>query len=207
MKAFRIALWSLIAVFAAFLIWRTTGDLLNPQERQRAVARVADIGGPFEATLSTPADPKGKPVTQADINGRPHAMFFGFTNCPDVCPTTLYEASQWLAALGEEADKLDVYFVSVDPERDTAETMAAYLTPFDKRIAAISGTPEQMEAMRKKWRVVAKKVPLEGGDYNVDHTATVYLMDAKGEFFGTIGHQENPETAVAKLKRLVRDGA
>ena len=201
MKAIRIALWALVAVAALGLAWITTQDLLDPEARERAVGRAADLGGPFTATLAA-ADAAPRSITQADLEGRPYAIFFGFTHCPDVCPTTLYEAGQWLEALGPDAGKVDVYFASVDPARDTAETMADYLRPFSDRIRAITGTPEEMEAMRRQWRVVAEKVPLEGGGYNVNHTATTFLMDADGKFFGTIGYGESAEAAVAKLKRL-----
>ena len=206
MKAIRIALWSLVAVAASVLAWQTTAGLIDPAGEERA-AGIASIGGPFEGVLSNVENPQGKPVTQADLVGRPHAIFFGFTNCPDVCPTTLYEATLWLKELGDEAGKLDVYFASVDPARDTPEQMAAYLTPFHERISAISGTEAQMAAMHKTWGVVAEKGEVRDGEYNVNHTATVFLMDARGRFFGTIGYGEDPKAAVAKLRRLLADGS
>lgn len=201
MKALRIGLWALVAVAALSLAWITTQGIIAPEERQRALGQAAGLGGPFTATLAR-ADAAPRPVTQADLHGRPHAIFFGFTHCPDVCPTTLYEAGQWLEALGPDGDRIDVYFASVDPERDTAATMRDYLRPFDARIGALTGTPEEMDAMRKQWRVFAERVPLEDGGYNVNHTATVFLMDSDGEFFGTIGYGEDAKAAVAKLKRL-----
>ena len=201
MKAIRIGLWALVALAALGLAWITTQDLLDPEGRERMVGRAAALGGPFTATLAA-ADAEPRPITQADLQGRPHAIFFGFTHCPDVSPTTLYEAGQWLARLGPDAEKIDVYFASVDPARDTAEIMGDYLRPFDDRIRAITGTPEQMEAMRREWRVFAERVPLEGEGYNVNHTATTFLMDEDGRFFGTIGYGEDADAAVAKLKRL-----
>ena len=201
MKAIRIGLWALVAVAALGLAWVTTQDLLDPGARQQAVGQMAGLGGPFEATLAA-AGAEPRPITQDDLLGRPHAIFFGFTHCPDVCPTTLYEAGQWLERLGPDGDKVDVYFASVDPARDTPAIMADYLRPFDDRIRAITGTPEQMEAMRREWRVFAERVPLEGEGYNVNHTATTFLMDEDGRFFGTIGYGEDADAAVAKLKRL-----
>ena len=112
-------------------------------------------------------------------------MFFGFTHCPDVCPTTLYEGTQWLTELGADGDKIDIYFVTVDPERDTVEVMSDYLSAFDGRIKGITGTPEQIAQMIKKWRVYAEKVPADD-DYTMNHTATTFLMNGKGEFVRTI---------------------
>ena len=201
MKTVRIVLWVLVAVAALGLAWVTTQGIIDPEGQQRAIGRAAGIGGPFTATLAA-AGKVPVSISEADLKGRPHAIFFGFTHCPDVCPTTLYEAGQWLEALGPDANKIDVYFASVDPTRDTAAVMADYLRPFDDRIRAITGTPEQMNAMRRQWRVIAEKVPLEGGEYNVNHTATTFLMDGRGQFFGTIDPAEGAEVAVAKLKRL-----
>ena len=201
MKVLRAGLWALVAVAALGLAWITTQDLLDPGARQRVVGQAAEIGGPFRATLAA-ADAEPRPVTQEELKGRPYALFFGFTHCPDVCPTTLYEAGQWLKAMGPQADKVDIYFASVDPARDTAEAMRDYLRPFDPRIRALTGTPDEMAAMRKEWRAIAEKVPLEDGGYTMNHTATVFLMDAQGRFFGTIGDGESADAAVAKLKRL-----
>ncbi|MFD0915975.1 SCO family protein [Pseudahrensia aquimaris] len=196
MKNFRIVLWAAIAVLGGFLAWSTLQQQFFEEGTGARLAGV-QIGGPFEAVRTD-----GQTVTQEDLKGRPHVIFFGFTHCPDVCPTTLYEAGRWLKDLGPDGDKLDVYFVTVDPERDTRELMASYLTSFDSRISGITGTPEQIQTMLKAWRAFAQKDG-DGDDYNVNHTATTYMMDANGEFFGTIGYGENHETAVAKLKRLL----
>ena len=198
MKAVRIALWASVAValvaFAALLLAREKASEAD------GTAPVAAYGAPFAATLVTPEGPQ--PFRRADMLGRPHAIFFGFTHCPDVCPTTLYEAGLWLDALGARAEDLDVYFVTVDPERDTAAVLSDYLRPFDERIRAITGSPDEIARMAKGWNVHVSKVPLEGGGYNVDHTASTFLMRADGSLQGTIAYGEDTRTAVAKLRRL-----
>jgi protein SCO1 len=158
-------------------------------------------GAPF-----TLVDQKGAPITEAAFRGHPSAVFFGFTHCPEVCPTTLFELDGWLKQLGDEGKDLRAYFVSVDPERDTAEIMNTYVSNVSDRITGITGEPEKVHAMAKDFGIYWRKVDLEGGDYTMDHTASVILLDSDGAFFGTIAYEENPETALAKLKRLAAEG-
>jgi protein SCO1/2 len=192
-----IILLALIPILAAgaFTLW---------QARQEAAQRVSGkpaIGGPFRLTA-----PDGRTVTDQDVAGRPYAIFFGFTHCPDVCPTTLFEMSQDLAVLGEKAETLRVLFVSVDPQRDTPELLAAYLQSFDPRIVGLTGTPEQIADVAKAYKVFYEKVPTEGDDYTMNHTATVYLMDRTNTFFSAFSFQEPAETRRAKLERLLAGG-
>ena len=203
MRKVRIVLWGLVAVVAVVVGWQAAGLLGSREERMEAVASVAGFGGPFEAVVASAGEPEPKPFTWEDMKGRPHAVFFGFTHCPEICPTTLYETGQWLEALGPEADELDVYFVTVDPERDTPAYMADYLRAFDPRIRAVTGTEEQIAELVRAWRVTAEKAPLEGGDYTMNHTASVFLMDADGKLRNVINYNEESADAVAKLKRLV----
>lgn len=196
MKLFRYAIWAGIFVLGVFLAYHTVNWTMK-NTKDIGSSMKADIGGPFSAVLSD-----GTPITHADLVGRPHAMFFGFTHCPDVCPTTLYEASLWLDALGDDGDKVDVYFVTVDPARDTAEIMESYLSSFGGRIKGITGTEEQIGQLLRKWRVYAEKVPTED-DYTMNHTATTYLMNSKGEFVSTIAYGEDKEIAIQKLRKLV----
>jgi protein SCO1/2 len=193
LRAIRYAAWAAVAVALAifgYVAWlQYAGD-------GRITA--ASIGGPFSLT-----DQHGATVTEAALKGHPTALFFGYTFCPDVCPTTLFEMTGWLKELGPEADKLKVYFVTVDPERDTREVLQSYLSAFDPRIAGLTGTPEAIEKMIKAYRIYARKVPLDGGGYIMDHTASVYLLNADAVFTGTIDYQEAPDTALAKLRRLV----
>jgi protein SCO1 len=155
-------------------------------------------GGPF-----TLVDAQGAEVTEAAFRGHPSAVFFGFTHCPDVCPTTLYEMDGWLKQLGPEGQSVRAYFVTVDPERDTPEIMGRYVSNVSDRIVPLTGTSEQVAAMLKSFHIYARKVPLEGGEYTMDHTASVLLLRPSGDLFGTIAYGENPDNALAKLKRLV----
>ncbi|MEP1206608.1 MAG: SCO family protein [Rhizobiaceae bacterium] len=196
MKIFRYVLWAAIFVLGAFLAYSTVNWTLQGSGNNGSGMR-ADIGGPFSAVRSD-----GVPITHADLKGRPHVLFFGFTHCPDVCPTTLYEGSQWLEALGTDGDKVDIYFVTVDPERDTVEVLNDYLSAFDGRIKGITGSPEQISQLIKKWRVYAEKVPTDD-DYTMNHTATTFLMNSKGEFVRTIAYGEDNKVAVDKLRKLV----
>ena len=199
MKTFRIMLWGAIFVLGAFLAWSTVNWSLNGGNEPGG-SGVANIGGEFTAQLAS-----GKVVTDKDLLGRPHVMFFGFTHCPDVCPTTLYEASQWLKALGPDGDKVDVYFVTVDPERDTPEVLTQYLSAFDPRIKGITGTQEQIAGLVKEWRVYAAKVTGEDGDYSMDHTATTFLMNSRGKFVRTIAYGEDNQVAIEKLRKLIAE--
>ncbi|WEK51324.1 MAG: SCO family protein [Candidatus Kaistia colombiensis] len=164
----------------------------------QSVTGVASIGGPFALTKSD-----GKAVTERDFLGKPTAIFFGFTFCPEVCPTTLYELSGLIKDLGPEADEMNFAFVSVDWERDGPKELASYTSAFDSHIQGLSGTEAQIETVTKAYRVYYKRVPVEGGDYTIDHTASVYLMDKDGRFVGTLAYGEARDTMLEKLKRLV----
>ena len=154
-------------------------------------------GAPFTLT-----DHNGAEITEQAFRGHPTAVFFGFTHCPEVCPTTLFEMDGWLKQLGDEGKDIRAYFVSVDPERDTPDVMEAYVTNVSDRITGITGDPEKIAAMAKSFGIYSRKVELEGGDYTMDHTASVLLLDSNGAFAGTIAYGENPDMAVEKLKRL-----
>lgn len=161
-------------------------------------ATLVKIGGPFELTTHG-----GEKLSDTDLKGTPFALYFGFTHCPEVCPTTLWEMSETLARLGDDADKLKVLFVSVDPERDNREALALYLQSFDQRIIGLTGSEEEIQALGRHYRAYWKKIPLEGEDYTMDHTASIYLMDAAGEFTGTISYDEQADALFDKLKKLI----
>ena len=160
------------------------------------------IGGPF-----TLVDDTGAQVTEAALKGRPTVMYFGYTFCPEVCPTTLTELAQWIRMLGPDADKLNYVFVTVDPERDTPKVMHDYVSAFDPRIRGFTGTPDQIAKVAGEFRVYYKRIPASDGGYGIDHTAGLYLMDSKVRFLGFIPYQEKTDTAVAKLRKLVAAGA
>ncbi|PZA10511.1 SCO family protein [Rhodopseudomonas palustris] len=162
------------------------------------IAAPATIGGPFRLT-----DQNGQVVTEQSLKGKPTLIFFGFTRCPDVCPTSLFELSQVLAAMGPDADRVNAYFVSVDPERDTPASMKDYLSSFDPHLKGLVGTPEATAKIEKSYRVYAKKVPLKDGDYTMDHTALIYLMDKSGNFVAPFNIKRKPEDAATDLKRYL----
>jgi len=159
------------------------------------------FGAPFALV-----DDTGKPITEAAFRGQPSAVFFGFTHCPEVCPTTLVEMDSWLTQLGDEGKDIRAYFVTIDPERDTVETMHNYVTNVSTRITGITGESAKVEQMARDFKIYFKKVPTEAGDYTMDHTASVLLLDRTGDFFGTIAYGEVSNTAIAKLKRLAAEG-
>lgn len=166
--------------------------LLLPAERTRP----SSVGGPFELV-----NQDGKTVTDADFRGKPLLVFFGFTHCPDICPTTLFEVSEVFNRLGKDAEKAHAIFVTVDPERDTPEKLKLYLSSFHPQISALSGSQAQIEAIKKAYYVYAKRVPLEGGSYTMDHTAVVYLMDKNGKFIAPFNLKRDADAAAADLKR------
>jgi protein SCO1/2 len=162
------------------------------------VAQPAAIGGPFQLT-----DQNGKAVTDKDLKGKPTLIFFGYTHCPDVCPTSLFEISEVLRAMGKDADKVNAVFISVDPERDTPATMKDYLSSFDPHLEGLSGDPAETAKVITSYRVYAKKVPTKDGDYTMDHTALIYLMDRDGRFVSPFNLKRTPEEAAADLKRYL----
>ena len=162
----------------------------------RGVTAPAAIGGPFQLT-----DQAGQTVTEQNLKGKPTLIFFGFTHCPDVCPTSLFEISEVLKAMGKDADRVNALFVSVDPERDTAAAMKDYLSSFDPHLKGLTGNPEAVAKVLSAYRVYSKKVPLKDGDYTMDHTALIYLMDREGQFVAPFNLKRTPEEAAKDLKR------
>ena len=158
----------------------------------------AAIGGPFQLV-----DQNGRPVSDRDLHGRPSLIFFGYTYCPEVCPTTLADMSRWLKTLGPDGDKLQVFYLTVDPQRDTAKQLKQYLTAFDPRIRGLTGTPEQLARAAREYRVYYKRVPLGNGDYEMDHSTTTYMMDREGRFVGAIGYNEPDGQIMPLLRDLI----
>jgi protein SCO1/2 len=164
----------------------------------RGVTAPAAIGGPFQLT-----DQAGESVTEKTLQGRPTLVFFGFTHCPDVCPTSLFEISEVLRAMGTDADRVNAYFISVDPERDSTAAMKDYLSSFDPHLKGLTGAPDAVAKVTTEYRVYAKKVPLKDGDYTMDHTALIYLMDRDGKFVSPFNLNRKPEEAATDLKRYL----
>ena len=181
----------LVLCFGVILI--VSGRVSAPVAQQ-----VAAIGGPFELT-----DQNGRTVTERDLKGRPFLVFFGFTRCPDICPTTLFEVSEIMRALGKDAERVGALFITVDPERDTPAALKDYLSSFDPHLAGLTGEPAAVAAVAKAYRVYFKKVPLDQGGYTMDHTAIVYLMDKDGRFVSPFNMKRTTEAAAADLRRYL----
>lgn len=198
MKTVRIILWIAVAVMAGVLGWLTF-------EVTRSNEEIAEgpFGVPFELVAQN-----GQPITEKAFQEKPTAIFFGFTHCPEVCPTTLFELNGWLKEVDPDGTRMKAYFVTVDPERDPPELLGRYVSNVSDRIIGISGQPDKVGEMVKGFRVYARKVPIDEkdptGDYTMDHTASVFLLDKGGQFAGTISYGENPDTAKKKLENLIK---
>jgi protein SCO1/2 len=175
-----------LAIGLAAMMWALGGV--------HGVTAPAAIGGAFQLT-----DQSGQPVTEKSLEGRPTLIFFGYTHCPDVCPTSLFEISEVLRAMGKDADRVNAYFVSVDPERDNQAAMKDYLSSFDPHLKGLTGDPAAVTKVTTEYRVYAKKVPLKDGDYTMDHTALTYLMDRDGKFVAPFNLNRTPQEAAADL--------
>ena len=193
----RLVLWGLVAIAGAALIFL----LLRPEPKLPAPTEtalpLASIGGPF-----TLVDADGRPYSSARLAGKPFAIFFGFTHCPDVCPTTLARLTRLRRQLGQGDDAFDIVFVTVDPERDGPAEVGAYARLFDTPVIGLTGTPAQIAQVKKDYAVFSAKAPPPGSEYSVDHTASVFLMDRAGKFVATLVPEESDAVALAKLKRI-----
>src|ERR1700719_5064544 len=187
-----------LIVFGAFLagLVLCMGVILIARSHLTGAPQAAAIGGPFRLT-----DQDGRIVTEANLKGRPSLVFFGFTHCPDVCPTTLFDISQIMAALGPDADRTRAVFITVDPERDTPSVLKDYMSSFDPHVSGLTGDLPSITAVAKEYRAYFKKVPLDGGGYTMDHTAITYLMDKEGRFVSPFSLKRTPEAAAADLRR------
>jgi protein SCO1/2 len=162
----------------------------------------AEFGRGFDLT-----DHHGQRRTLADFRGKAVVVFFGFTQCPDVCPTTLSEMAQAMVALGARADQVQVLFITLDPERDTRELLAQYVPAFDKRFLGLFGDVEATTRVAREFKVFFQKVPgSTPGSYTLDHTAGSYVFDPKGRLRLFIKHGQGPAALVSDLGRLL-DGA
>jgi len=188
-----IRTWLWVAVIALALAGGTTAFLL----------RQSPPASGFGVAEFDLVDQDGNPVDETVFVGHPSALFFGFTHCPEVCPTTMAEMSAWFDALGDDGADLRAWFVSIDPERDTPEVLGDYVSWVSDRITGITGDPDQIDRLADAWGVFHEKVPLDGGDYTMDHTASVFLLDRQGRFQGTIAYREDMATALGKLRNLL----
>jgi len=187
-----------LGAFVAGLILFTAVIFIVTGRTPGPVAMAPAIGGSFKLV-----DQNSKPITDQDMKGHPFLVFFGFTHCPDVCPTTLFDVSEVFRSLGPQAKDVRALFITVDPERDTPVVLKDYLSSFDPRIVGATGDDAAIAAAEKAYRVYAKKVPLDGGSYTMDHTAIVYLMNKDGRFVTPFNLKRRPEESAADLKRYL----
>lgn len=196
MRRIRIVAWMavallLVAVGLAYVLRPGAGNLLA------TLPLSVRIGGPFELTTH-----EGKRLSSAELDGTPFVVFFGFTHCPDVCPTTLLELTNLIKRLGPDADRMRFLFVTVDPERDTPELLKLYLSNFDPRIVGLTGTPAEIASMAKAYGAIYLKVATKNG-YTYNHTVEVYLMGKDGHRVSTLNDKEPEDVRLKKLRRLI----
>jgi protein SCO1/2 len=160
--------------------------------------RVIPIGGPFNLV-----DGDGKPVTDADFRGKWMMVYFGYTHCPDACPTALQDMANALDELGPQKKDVAALFITIDPERDTPAVMKDYVAAFNAGIVPLSGSPEAVGAAARAYRVYFAKHPTKDGGYDMDHSSIIYLMDPRGRFVANFTHETPPDQIAAKLKTLV----
>ena len=199
LRTIRIVLWTLVVGLAGAVVLAASGVPL-PGLKAPSLPLAAAIGGPFKL-----ASTSGGVIDSEALKGKPFAVFFGYTFCPDVCPTTLLDLSTIIKQLGSDADRMRFVFISVDPARDTVEQLKLYMSSFDPHIIGATGTEAEIADVTRKYRAIYEKVATKDG-YTVNHTATTYLMDGQGRFHSTLAYQENTDVAVAKLKRLIAGG-
>ena len=197
LRKLRLALWGLVALVGIgvglFLLLSKPAEA--PLGEVRTTTFQESIGGDWELI-----DASGQAFGSEDLEGRPHAVFFGFTHCPDICPNTLSRLARLRQDLGE--DSFDIVFISVDPERDGPEEVGKYAELFGTPIIGLTGTPGQIEAVKEKFAVVSETVALDDGSYTVDHTSNVFLFDEAGRFTVTISPEEGRQPALEKLRRI-----
>lgn len=194
LRLIRVLSWAAVVVAGAALLWATVLRS-SPTDHQIAMQEL----GKGDYALVT-AD--GQPFTQADLEGQPTAVFFGFTHCPDICPTTLGEVTAWQEDLAQDGQELRTLFITVDPERDTREILGEYVS-WAPGVTGITGDPAEVDKAVAAFRAFAQKVPLEGGDYTVNHSTQVLLFDDRGDFFGLVSYQEPHERAMGTIRRLM----
>jgi protein SCO1/2 len=195
--------FAVIAVTLAGLLVLAAGGLvgLAYRDNPKGVAGTllaSAIGGPFHLV-----DQNGKPFGDADLKGKWHLVFFGYTHCPDACPTALNEMALALDRLGKARDAVGIVFITVDPERDTPEVLKSYVESFDAPIVALTGTAEEVAQAAKAYRVYYAKHPRSDGEYDMDHSAVVYVMDPSGRFTATFTPDSTAQAIAERLQKLL----
>jgi protein SCO1/2 len=195
--------FAIVAIVFAGVLVLAAGVLLalalrEPPRGAAGTALASAIGGPFQLI-----DQNGKPFSDADLKGKWHLIFFGYTHCPDACPTALNEMSLALDRLGMKRDEVGVVFITVDPERDTPDALKSYVQSFDAPIVALTGSPEAVAQAAKAYRVFYAKHPRADGDYDMDHSAVIYVMNPEGRFTATFTPDSSADAIVQRLQKLI----
>jgi protein SCO1 len=195
--------FAILAVVAAGLLVLAAGAMLALAFRETpqgaaGTALASAIGGPFRLI-----DQNGKPVSDTDLKGKWQLVFFGYTHCPDTCPTALNEIALALERLGAKRNEVEVVFITVDPERDTPEMLKSYVASFDAPIIALTGAPDAVAQAARAYRVFYAKHPLPGGDYDMDHSAVIYVMNPEGRFTATFTPDSTAEAIADRLQKLL----
>jgi protein SCO1 len=192
----------LATVFAGALVLLAGGlivfSLREPAKGVAGSPLAAAIGGPFSLV-----DQNDKPFTDADLKGKWQLVFFGYTHCPDVCPTTLNDLSLALDQLGDAKSKVGIVLISVDPERDTPAVLKSYVESFGGPVEALTGSPQAVAQAAKDYKVYYAKQPRTDGGYDMDHSALIYIMDPQGRFTATFTPDDQPEKMAERLKKLL----
>ena len=195
--------FAIVAIVFAGVLVIAAGVLLALALRETprgaaGTALASAIGGPFQLI-----DQNGKPFSDADLKGKWHLIFFGYTHCPDACPTALNEMSLALDRLGMKRDEVGVVFITVDPERDTPDALKSYVQSFDAPIVALTGSSEAVAQAAKAYRVFYAKHPRPDGDYDMDHSAVIYVMNPEGRFTATFTPDSSADAIVQRLQKLI----
>jgi len=187
------------AIFAALIVLLGVAGAWLGYEiyRQSTVTSEQPYGVAFNLI-----DQDGQPISETAFRGHPTAIFFGFTHCPEICPTTLYEMNGWFESLGDDGKNIEAYFITIDPERDRPEILGDYISSVTDRVRGITGDPEAVRTMARGFNIYFKRIDTSDGDYTMDHTASVILLDSKGRFRKTIAFGEDTESAIQKLRDL-----
>lgn len=201
-----VALTLAVALGAAYVMRGSSPGMMVDQPKQEIFAEPGSvpIGGQFSLE-----DHTGEPVTNDDFAGKLRLIFFGFTNCPDICPTTLAEIARTIELLKDDADAVAYLFVTLDPERDTPDVMAEYVKAFDRRITGLTGTVDQVDAMADTYRVAFEKIGMDGeafqgsGDYLVSHQGNTYLMSKSGEYLTHFSYGTAPEEMAGTIREAI----
>lgn len=192
-----IAIAAALAVVTMVLVGRQPSAPISAEVTSTGQPQV---GGPFQLV-----DEEGQPVDETMLNGKWSLVFFGFTYCPDFCPTTLSMLEATKARLGDQADDVQLVFISVDPARDTPKAMKDYLSTYPMDVVGLTGTPEQVRAAADAYRVLYEKVG-EGENYTMNHSLTIYLMGPDGKFRAPLGHDIGPARAADIIRRNMARG-